>query len=72
MTHSPSDATEFRPTRAPRLADQLYDQLLQQITQGVYPENCRLPSEFDLCAAFGVSRPVVREALFRLLSLIHI
>lgn len=56
----------FKPERPPRLADQLYDQLLQQITQGKYPEDSRLPSEFDLCASFGVSRPVVREALFRL------
>ncbi|WP_143277675.1 MULTISPECIES: FadR/GntR family transcriptional regulator [Alcaligenaceae] len=54
------------PERPPRLADQLYDQLLRQITQGKYPEESRLPSEFELCAAFGVSRPVVREALFRL------
>ncbi len=52
--------------RPPRLADQLYDRLLQQITYGKYPEESRLPSEMDLCAAFGVSRPVVREALFRL------
>lgn len=56
----------LRPQRPPRLADQLYDRLLQQITCGRYPEGSRLPSEFDLCSAFGVSRPVVREALFRL------
>jgi len=63
----PRSADGFRiPERPPRLADQLYDQLLQQIIQGKYPEESRLPSEFDLCAAFGVSRPVVREALFRL------
>lgn len=61
-----SDAQDLRAQRPPRLADQLYDRLLQQITYGKYPEECRLPSEMDLCAAFGVSRPVVREALFRL------
>ncbi|MEI2417493.1 FadR/GntR family transcriptional regulator [Orrella sp. JC864] len=59
-------AEDLRAQRPPRLADQLYDRLLQQITYGKYPEESRLPSEFELCAAFGVSRPVVREALFRL------
>lgn len=63
--NEPSDE-DLRATRPPRLADQLYDRLLQQITYGKYPEESRLPSEFDLCATFGVSRPVVREALFRL------
>lgn len=62
----PAVGEDLRAVRPPRLADQLYDRLLQQITQGKYPEESRLPSEFDLCAAFGVSRPVVREALFRL------
>ncbi|ALM82951.1 hypothetical protein ASB57_08270 [Bordetella sp. N] len=67
VAEPPRPAEGFRTAeRPPRLADQLYDQLLQQITQGKYPEESRLPSEFDLCAAFGVSRPVVREALFRL------
>lgn len=60
------DTEDLRAQRPPRLADQLYDRLLQQITYGKYPEESRLPSEHDLCAAFGVSRPVVREALFRL------
>lgn len=54
------------PARPPRLADQLYEQILQQIIGGHFPEGTRLPSEFDLCAAFGVSRPIVREALSRL------
>lgn len=58
--------TSLGTVRPPRLADQLYAQLHQQITVGRYPQDSRLPSEFDLCAAFGVSRPVVREALSRL------
>lgn len=63
---APAAPEDLRAKRPPRLADQLYDRLLQQITYGKYPEESRLPSEFDLCATFGVSRPVVREALFRL------
>ena len=55
-----------RPTRAPRLADQLYEQIYQRITAGQLPVDSRLPSEAELCEAFGVSRPIVREALSRL------
>lgn len=55
-----------RPTRAPRLADQLYEQIYQRITSGQLPVDSRLPSEAELCEAFGVSRPIVREALSRL------
>lgn len=61
-----SAADALRAERPPRLADQLYDRLLQQITDGKYPEETKLPPEFELCETFGVSRPVVREALFRL------
>jgi DNA-binding FadR family transcriptional regulator len=54
------------PQRPARLGDQLYEQILEQIVVGKLPEGSRLPSESQLCAAFGVSRPVVREALSRL------
>lgn len=55
-----------KPARTPRLADQLYEQIYKQIVSGQFVINSRLPSEVDLCASFGVSRPVVREALSRL------
>lgn len=45
------------------------DQLLQDIRDGVYPLSQKLPSERQLAEAFGVSRPVVREALGMLSSL---
>ena len=54
------------PTRKRRLADDLYGQLLQQLTGGIYEVGARLPSEGQLAQAFGVSRPIVREALQRL------
>ncbi|WP_282602921.1 FadR/GntR family transcriptional regulator [Paracoccus sp. PARArs4] len=48
------------------LADQLYGQILEQIVSGVLQQDAKLPSENQICAAFEVSRPVVREALRRL------
>jgi len=52
--------------RSVRLADQLYEQIVGQIVDGSLPTGERLPSESRLCEIFGVSRPVVREAIFRL------
>jgi GntR family transcriptional regulator, transcriptional repressor for pyruvate dehydrogenase complex len=52
--------------RSVRLADQLYEQIVSQIVAASLPTGERLPSESRLCELFGVSRPVVREALFRL------
>lgn len=43
--------------------------LQQQIASGEYKPNERLPSENELCKSFGVSRPVVREALMSLQAL---
>ena len=43
--------------------------LQAQIAAGEYKLNERLPSESELCKAFGVSRPVVREALMSLQAL---
>lgn len=47
-------------------ADQVYEQLQRLIQRGEYPVNSRLPSENDLSQRFGVSRPVIRQALRRL------
>jgi GntR family transcriptional repressor for pyruvate dehydrogenase complex len=54
------------PRRAPRLADQLYAQLVNQIGGGTLMPGQRLPSENRLSSEFGVSRPVIREAIARL------
>lgn len=40
--------------------------LIKDITQGVYPVGCLLPTEFELCTQFRVSRHTVREAIRRL------
>jgi DNA-binding FadR family transcriptional regulator len=54
------------PGRKVRLGDQLYGQILEQIVSGTYREGDKLPSESQICQAFQVSRPTVREALMRL------
>lgn len=48
------------------LSDQLYGQILDQIVSGSLDEGDRLPSEKEICEMFGVSRPVVRDALAQL------
>ena len=40
--------------------------LMKDITEGVYPVGGLLPTEFDLCTQFSVSRHTVREAMRRL------
>lgn len=55
-----------QPQRRERLADQIYGRLIADIAGGLHAEDDRLPTEQALAAQFGVSRPVVREALTRL------
>jgi GntR family transcriptional repressor for pyruvate dehydrogenase complex len=47
-------------------ADQVYEQLQRLIQRGEYPVNSRLPPEQELSQRFGVSRPIIRQALRRL------
>ena len=51
-----------------RFADQVYTHLFHKIVTGEFKDGDVLPSENELCGRFGVSRPVVREALQRLRS----
>ena len=53
-------------TRQHHLSDQVYDQLVDLISSGEYPDNTKLPGEFDLAKRLGVSRPILRQALARL------
>ncbi|WP_425502659.1 FadR/GntR family transcriptional regulator [Pelagibacterium limicola] len=53
-------------TAPTRLSDVIYDGIVTLIAQGDLELNSRLPSESELSERFGVSRPVVREALGRL------
>jgi DNA-binding FadR family transcriptional regulator len=58
--------TRIRIRKRKTLTDQLYGQILEQIVSGQLQEGEKLPSEHQICAAFAVSRPVVRAALRRL------
>ena len=42
---------------------QLYELLRKHIVNGVYEEGSLLPSENELCATHGMTRPTVRHAL---------
>lgn len=56
----------FQPIEPRRLYRQIADQLRQLIQSGEFAVGSRLPSERDLAAKMGVSRPSVREALIAL------
>lgn len=45
---------------------QVYQDIFAKMASGELREGERLPTEAELCAAFDVSRPIVREALARL------
>jgi GntR family transcriptional repressor for pyruvate dehydrogenase complex len=54
----------FEPVgRSVRLVDKVVDALTTSIVSGQLGTGDRLPSERELCEQFGVSRPVVREAI---------
>ena len=44
------------------LYEQLRKALLEAITSGKLPAGTKLPTEEELCAQFGISRPVARQA----------
>jgi GntR family transcriptional regulator, transcriptional repressor for pyruvate dehydrogenase complex len=56
----------FQPIEPRRLYRQIADQLRTAIQSGEYPVGAKLPTERELAASLGVSRPSVREALIAL------
>lgn len=52
--------------RAPSLADTLASRLREEIASGRIQSGDRLPTEQQLASTYGVSRPIVREAIGRL------
>lgn len=52
--------------RGRSLSDVVYERILANIVSSDFVVNSRLPPEAELAKRFGVSRPVVREALARL------
>lgn len=63
---STSPGLVLMPGRRQLLGDQLYGQILDQIVSGRLKEGDKLPTEKEISTMFGVSRPVVRDALNRL------
>lgn len=63
---SGSFRTLMSNSRRAKMSDVLYEDILGRIDGGEFAPDDRLPSEKELCERFGVSRPIVREALERL------
>lgn len=57
---------ERRQKTRPSFADHVYNTLFGRISNGEYSPEQKLPSEMVLATEFGVSRPVLRDALERL------
>lgn len=49
-----------------RLADTIYERILGKIGSGEFAVGAKLPTEHELSGIFGVSRPVLRQALKQL------
>ncbi len=53
----------FKPIRPKKISEEIVDQIRALISQGQLKPGERVPSERDLAAFLGVSRPSVREAI---------
>lgn len=56
----------IKSTKTKGLANQVYEQILEWLLSGTLREGDKLPSENELCKAFSVSRPIVRQAIIKL------
>ncbi|MFD0979180.1 FadR/GntR family transcriptional regulator [Tropicimonas aquimaris] len=65
MSEAPENATP-RPARTGTLSDHVYENIVAAIADGTYPLGSKLPTEYAMCDQFGVSRPVLRQALRQL------
>lgn len=54
---------KLAPVVRRRLHEEVVDQLVRAIHAGDFPVGARLPGERELSTIFGVTRPVIREAL---------
>lgn len=67
MTERAAATRGFAPLERPvRLSDEITRRIAEQIASRALAPGDRLPTEAELCQAFGVSRAVVREAVARL------
>ncbi len=69
LVRLPDDSVAWNAiSRSASLGDKLSARIGQLIESGEFEEGARLPAESDLAERFGVSRPIIREALSRLRS----
>ena len=66
ITYGPAEASAFPALVLPRASDAVMRALIDGIRAGVAPPGTRLARDRELAAHFGVSRPVVREAIDQL------
>jgi GntR family transcriptional regulator len=67
MTRAPDHSLRFLdPGSAVPLYAQLEELLLHRVEAGEWPAGAQIPTEAQLCEAYGVSRVTVRQALSRL------
>lgn len=59
-------STHLQLKRPPTLTDEVARMLSEAIKTGQFKPGERLPTETELCKSYGVSRPVVREAISQL------
>jgi GntR family transcriptional repressor for pyruvate dehydrogenase complex len=60
---------ELKPIKVKRASDQIFEQLRDLIFRGELKAGEQLAPERELAQAFGVSRPTVREALNKLVTM---
>jgi GntR family transcriptional repressor for pyruvate dehydrogenase complex len=56
----------FKPIRPKKISEEIIEQIQKRIADGHLKPGERIPSERDLAALLGVSRPSVREAIMSL------
>ncbi len=61
--------SRFKQVQPKKISDQVFEQLRDMIFRGQLKPGDRLPPERDLALEMGVSRPTVRNAVGRLVSL---
>lgn len=62
-------SVSLKPIKPKRIADQVFEQLRDLIFRGSLKPGQRLPPERDLAEKFGVSRPSVKVAINKLVSM---